>query len=196
MTTEQMRADTLELQATVDRLRKRQNEVEREIDECAGEVRRGDVPGSLRLNQLAVEKGEIDRELGEAEKKLVAAQVELREARDRDRTTRFHEVIALIAEHRDAVISHVREAAVSTGAIYELLKEARDLTGGLNSPLYFYVREAEKPVKPYDDWFVKYLPAELDGTVVKILPVTELGHPTSHPMLARRAATGAAFEKV
>jgi hypothetical protein len=148
------------------------------------------------LNALACDISEINSQLAEAEEKLAGAEAELHQIEGRDRTARFHELIALIKEHRANVVTHTREAALAAGAVYQLLKEARDLVGTLSSPLYVYIREVETPVRPYEGWDVEYFRVELDRTIIQVLPVMELGHPTSHPMLARNAVTGAAFEKV
>jgi seryl-tRNA synthetase len=163
-----------EAKARVLSLRERQREVSRSIDQAAVECQQGMIPGSVRLNQLAAEKSQVDRALITAESDQATAQAELDRLTAKVENLRFDEVLVMIEDQRTKVIEHVREAALAAGSIHELLKEARSLAGGRRSPKWAFVEEASRVIRPYADWEISYIAVDIDAVTIKILPVKKL----------------------
>jgi hypothetical protein len=93
-TVDELRTQRDELSLRVAGLHGRQTAVVEEIDRASDEVKRGNIPGSVRLNALAVEKNEIDGKLAIARKELAAINAEVRHAAEQKRAAEFREAVA------------------------------------------------------------------------------------------------------
>jgi len=160
-------------QADVRRLRNRALALTQEIDKAAEAAKKGAIAGSRRMDAVTAELSQVETELRTAQRELDSATVALNQFTRAEEAKRFHALLGLISDERAAVVQHVRAAALAAGAMHELLKELRGIAGGLNSPLWPMVREAEKPIAPYEHWNVRYLPVEFDR-LLRVKPVRPL----------------------
>jgi len=120
--------------AHVMQLRGRQSALLGEIDEATDEVKNGSIPGSVRLNSLAVEKSEIDHALKAAEKELASIEAELRSANERERVKQFQAAVERARRLRGEVITAIREASLRLADFYAACGEARHLANRATTP--------------------------------------------------------------
>jgi len=177
---EQARVDTLEFQADVDRLRRRQADLEEQIDSLAAEAKRGSIPGSVRLNAAAAEKAEVDSQLVAAEKALTAAKAEVARAFESERRQQFKDVIAALNTARADTIEHARAASLAFGRFFELQKKATTLLNATTDcPVFVWPHErstydaAIRWIDPYSEWSVEDVIVDLDKCF-RILPKRKL----------------------
>lgn len=158
-TVEQVRVDVLELQADVDRLTVLQDKLIGEIDAASAEVKRGSVPGSVKLNGLACEKSEVDRQLLVASRELKAAQAELRRVVEQEDRQQFQRCIREAREARALFVENYRQCALLLGRYCRSTEQATRLYNQIIAGKLLVdprdknaVIELAEPPNPLQEW--------------------------------------------